>query len=603
MTWQTVPSWQAQKQQKLLTQLLATYKEDSAQGPPAKGKGKGKGRSQSKPSWEWTCGSCQTSNYTRGTCRICGKSPTSSAVIGAASSKGKGDTPPQRQETAKSKIREDIDFKTALLGGVEASPKTTATIAGPMDLGTKEELDKLKDQDDDALREEVKSCESLIQQYRKLKISAGEAELTQRAALLRSLLMERKPEEQQLGHALALARKATEAKEKAEQELDLLRKKWEEAEQRLALARERETTAQKELERVRKMGAQEKQTPTDQWGPTLMETFNANLPTAPQMMTPQQLQELMQRTVEATQKSMQKYAPGPCSNRAYSGAAGAIEAAPASSRRRSNEGCWRSRDRRRKGPKSCQATGGTAAAASGPAGSPAPTATPAAASSWRSVMCCPSPSDQVQHAGRDQARGLPPTEDEYTTPMGGAHGCDLTWGYRLVLGLQAVISPDGCMTRTGVSTSPAAAGAAVQRRRKSTRELVCDLIRGVSQRIARWMTCMTLFCLHMCLWYLASVGLWWGEHCVYVRQRVAYRKQHWIWTVAFTVWTQALSLGPPKRVELTVSSEQTEYCGRARRLPSTQVPDMAKQRERGAPGKHVHSREAAYVQELFGTVL
>ena len=310
MSWQTVPSWQAQKQQKLLTQLLATYKEDAAQGSPAKGKGEGKGRAQSKPSWEWTCGSCQTSNYnTRGTCRSCGKSPTSSAVIGAPSSKGKGETPPARQETAKSKIREDIDFKTALLGGVEGPPKSTATIAGPMDLGSKEELDKLKDQDDDALREELKNCESLIQQYRKLKISAGEAELTQRAALLRSLLMERKPEEQQLGHALALARKATEAKEKAEQELDMLRKKWEEAEQRLALARDRETTAQKELERVRRMGNQENQSPPDKWGPTLMETFNANLPTVPQMMTPQQLQELMQRTVEATQKTMQKEAP------------------------------------------------------------------------------------------------------------------------------------------------------------------------------------------------------------------------------------------------------------------------------------------------------
>ena len=54
------------------------------------------------------------------------------------------------------------------------------------------------------------------------------------------------------------------------------------------------------------------------------------------------------------------------------------------------------------------------------------------------------------------------------------------------------------------------------------------------------------------------------------------------------VGSQAWSLGPPKRVELTASSEQPEYCGRVRRWPSTQVPDIAKLK--GTPGKHEHSR-------------
>ena len=133
--------------------------------------------------------------------------------------------------------------------------------------------------------------------------------------------------------------------------------------------------------------------------------------------------------------------------------------------------------------------------------------------------------------------------------------------------------------------SPAAVGAAIHGITRSMHEFVLDTRRGVSQRLIRWMTCMTLLSLRMCLWYLASMGLWWGEHCIYVRQRVAFRKQHWIWTLAMKAWSLAGTWGPPKRAVLGVGEVHPDSLGTARHWQASQVPNTVKQPKHAKPAK------------------
>ena len=115
-------------------------------------------------------------------------------------------------------------------------------------------------------------------------------------------------------------------------------------------------------------------------------------------------------------------------------------------------------------------------------------------------------------------------------------------------------------------------------------------MRGVSQRLVCWMTCMTLIALHLCLWHLASVGAWWGEHCIYVRQRVSYRKRHWLWTVAMRVWSFEWTWGPPRRAVLEEGEMHPDSMGTDRRRQALQVPNVIKQLKHVKSAKRITSK-------------
>ena len=101
---------------------------------------------------------------------------------------------------------------------------------------------------------------------------------------------------------------------------------------------------------------------------------------------------------------------------------------------------------------------------------------------------------------------------------------------------------------------------------------------------------MTLIALHLCLWHLASVGVWWGEHCIYVRQRVSYRKRHWLWTVAMKVWSFELAWGPPRRAVLKEGEMHPGSMGTDRRRQALQVPNVIKQLKHVKSAKRIASK-------------
>ena len=95
-------------------------------------------------------------------------------------------------------------------------------------------------------------------------------------------------------------------KKKAERDLEALKTKWTYVGEKLATARDHEQAAQKEVDRARKLLGLSNQNPTPEWGDTLVEAVNASMPATAQIVTPQQIEELVKNAVNQTQHALQK---------------------------------------------------------------------------------------------------------------------------------------------------------------------------------------------------------------------------------------------------------------------------------------------------------